>query len=214
MARSNKLYRVDGSNVPSSLHPRLTELTPPALSDFGTWVNRNSCELFQKDDAVRIWHGAEPGAGGANISARVRPIPSGSWNVTLGCIRGFSFKNYLNGGLVLRESATGKIKAWGFGAPSSGGIHLQYYTSPTAFSANNAAMQEFNIYLQFFNVRKNGSSIEYRNSLDGVCWGMAYSEAMNANFSAAPDQWGFYLEANNDIAPRLAAQMDVIHWSE
>jgi hypothetical protein len=211
ISRANKIYRVDLQEMPNRLSPRRA-LVAPVLSDFSTWVNQGTGQLIQISDGVRIF-GDRYTTTGANPMMRVRTMPGGSWDIVLGCVRGFTFINFLNGGMVLRESATGKLTVNGFGVPNSDRFHVQYYTAPTTFGGNLTTAQEKNSNIGWFRARKVSTNIEYLYSPDGRVWAQYYVEAITAHFTTAPDQWGYFIEVNNS-GLSVAGSMDVIDWSE
>lgn len=212
ISRSNKVHRVDIRNVPQRMTARAA-LTAPALSDFPTWVNQSTAQLAQLDDGIRIYSDTTAPTG-ANIMCRVRAIPTGAWDVRLASVRGFTFKNFQNGGLVLYESATQKAQTFGFGVPNSDGIHLQKYNTPTSFNAGIETAPERNMHFQFFRALQNGSNMEFYHAVDGKCWTLHHVMTLTSHFTTAPDQWGFYIENNNSNAPVLDQVMDILHWSE
>ena len=186
---------------------------PPRLSDFPTWVNRSIAEVAQLGDALRIYADtSSPNA--PSLMCRVRPIPSGAFDVQLACVRGFMFKDFQSGGLVLYESATQKLVTFGFGTPSSDGIALQKRDAPASSGTTIETAAERNVHFQFFRAALNGSTIAFYHALDGKCWSHLHAMEITAHFSSAPDRWGFYIENNNSTFPALDQVMDVIHWSE
>jgi len=212
IARSNKIYRADVRDLPQRMTSRAA-LNSPELSDFPTWINQSTAQVAQLDDAIRIYSDTTAPTG-ANVMCRVRPTPAGAWDVQLACVRGFTFKNFQNGGMVLYESATQKLMTYGFGTPNSDGIHLQKYNSPTSFNAGIATAPERNMHFQFFRALLNGSNLEFYHAIDGKCWALHHMLALTAHFTTAPDRWGCYIENNNSNAPFLDQVMDIIHWSE
>lgn len=211
ISRANVLYRVDAQDMPNRLTCR-KGIVAPVLSDFGTWVNQSTANVAQLPDAVRLFAPAATPTG-ANVMARVRTLPGGSWDVRLGCVRGFTYINFLNGGLILRESGTGKLVVHGFGTPNSDHVATQYYTNPTTFGGNSRNAQEKLTNVCWFRARLISSNIEYDYSLDGVCWAHHFTQAVTTRFTTAPDQWGFYMECNNS-GLSCNATLDVIDWGE
>ena len=212
ISRSNRIYRADVQRVPQRMTARAS-LSAPALSDFPTWINQSTAQLAQLDDGVRIYSDTNA-PNGANLMCCVRAIPSGTWDVQLACVRGFTFKNFQNGGLVLYEGSTQKGLTFGFGVPNSGSIHLQKYNTPTSFNASIETAPERNMHFQFFRALLNGSSVEFHHAVDGSCWTLHHIMTLTSHFTTAPDQWGFYIENNNSSAPVLDQVMDILHWSE
>lgn len=211
VARANKLYRAEVRDLPQRMTTRVS-LKPPLLSDFSSWINQSRAEIAELDDGLRVYADARTPLG-ANLMCRVRALPV-SFDVQLGCVRGFTFKNFQSGGLVLFETATQNALVFGFGYPNSEGIHLLKYESPTAFGSRLETAPERNMHFQFFRAVSIGSNIEFHHSVDGRCWSFHYAMLTTAHFTSRPDQWGFYIENNNSDAPALDLVMDILHWGE
>lgn len=211
ISRANFLYRVDTQDLPSRFTNRI-ELVPPLLSDFATVVQQSTSLTKQRSDGIRMF--APPNTPtGANIMQRLRTLPGGSWDIQLAILKGWTFINFINGGLVLRESGTGKLSTFGFGVPNDGQIQNKKYASPTSFTSVVKTSQETSCQFMFFRALLNGSNIEYHFSADGMCWALHHIATLTDAFTTAPNQWGFYLECNNS-GLSVSAQMDVLHWDE
>lgn len=213
VARGNKLYKTEHMNLPSRITARVPLVTP-AATDFATWVHQNGSVLHEMSDGLRLWHDSSIGSG-TNVSSRVRSLPGGSWDVQLACIKGFTFKRDISAGLVLRESATGKLLTFGFGHPNGGNIQWFQYNSPTSFQDNIRSAQERNVgAAHFFRARLVGANVEMLASPDGACWATFGTLALTTGFTTGPDQWGFFLEPVNSVSPTVDAQFDIVHWDE
>jgi hypothetical protein len=135
--------------------------------------------------------------------------------VEIGCIRGFPRKDYIAGGLVLRESGTGKLVILEHGYGNGGlGIASVSWNSNTSF--NTAIFKNDQpAGHAFFRASRSGSNIQLSMSYDGATWfNMGPAFALTTYFTAAPDQWGIALNANNADTPNIDARIDAFHWSE
>jgi hypothetical protein len=210
VARNNVVYSTAAKNVPSRHSPRI-QLTKPLLTDFPTWVNQGGyADVTQLDDGIRMHVDRRSFA--TNARCRVRSLPGGSWDVKLGCVCGFQANaNNAQGGLVLRESSTGKLLFQAFGINTFPGWLLNSYANPTTFNAVVRSWPERGMQIAWFRFAKNGSVIDSYVSNDGVAWKLMDSGlALTTPFTTAPDQWGFMME--NQLA--LPAFVDVIDWDE
>jgi hypothetical protein len=213
ISRSNVLQRVLARDLPNPWSSGI-DLVAPLTTDFGTWVNQAGSVIAQLDDGVRLSHD-ESNTTATSVSMRVRSLP-GSWDVQIAAAKGYTFKENFNAGLVLRESGTGKLMVCCFGNPSTGGVQVGHYGSPTtAGTVNYASSQQAQEPFGFFRAKLNGSNIEFYYSLDGVGWTQfGPAIALTANFTTAPDQWGIFIDTYNSVTPNLDIAVDVLHWSE
>lgn len=108
-------------------------------------------------------------------------------------VRGMSF-------LAFRESATGKIVSVGrfvAAATSSGDIVVGKWTSATVNSSFPITGNPTSAPNPFYGqIQNNGTNTIYSWSADGVTYTTALSEAKNAFFTTAPDQYGLCLNPN------------------
>lgn len=204
----------DGSfKVPLASFGHRLILNPPAASDFPTWANQDSATLDELADGLSVAHAAQSGADSMHM--RVRSLPGGSaWTLVIGCKAGFPFKNYHWGGLVLRESGTGKVINFGFGNPSHGVIIVQHWNSPSSYVDDNIGIDMGTAREGFFKVALAGGTLTFSHSIDGVTWTDIFSQALATNFTTGPDQWGFGVNPNNQGNPQIGGRLDVTHWSE
>lgn len=205
---------VTGSLGVTSILRIVPLVVPTSASNFTTWVNQGGATITDLVDAMSL---AAPAVSAAvSIRARVRSLPGGaSWTITIGCVRGFQYKNFWSGGLILRESATGKIKTFAFGNPGNGGTVIQVFSSATAFSSSDYAGDAGQaLPFGFFQAQLAGGTVTYRFSVDGKSYQDIFSGAVASGFTTAADQWGLYIDADNNVNPQLAGRIDAVHWSE
>ena len=151
------------------------------------------------------------GGGNENMKALVQPIPATPFKLA-----GFvqtTFppgNNATNTGLIWRESATGKYQALAFGG---GSTNLQTYcwTNANTYAGINPSSVSpgpFPVYLQ---LGYDGTSLTFAYSADGLFYTTFYTQAKNYFFATAPDQVGFYINAQNNTGSGAAR---LVHWKQ
>lgn len=206
IARSNVVHSTALVNVPNRLTAR-KQIVAPTLADFSTWVNQQSGEVADIPDGIRC-HIAAPFTDN-NIHCRVRSLPGGSWDVMLGMCRGFPNQGAHIGGLVLRESSTGKLQT--FSPSGAGATEVNSWTSPTVFAGQAATRSEESAFICWLRALKSGTNIVYNMSYDGVSWMDFFTTPLTTPFTTAPNQWGFFSGASG-LA--IDNQIDIIDWDE
>jgi hypothetical protein len=211
VGRSGDLFRMDVADWRGGISERRSPIIPRS-ADFPTWVNQDYAAITDLDDGFSLTH--DDSNTGDSLQMRVRAIPPGTWNVTLGCIRGHKVQRFIISGLILRESSTGKLMTWGFGHASSGGIFINAWINPTNFWDTRKSYNEDRPQKQWFKAAKNGSNMDFYASPDGVNYSLFFTQALTRDFTSAPDQWGAFINPCNNITPRVPVRLDVIDWSE
>lgn len=202
-----------GATGPSFRPWARVALVIPTSTDFSTWVAQNSATVTDLSDAMRISQ-TTGYSGSNNLSSRVRSLPGGTtWTVSIGVIRGFPFKNFLDGGLVLRESATGKCETLTFEGTSGGGFANNKFNSATSFAATRFSNADHTPVIYFRAVRA-GTALTYYLSYDGVQYFIFGAATTVTNFfTTAPDQWGLFIDPSNSSGTD-GGTIDAFHWSE
>ena len=211
VGRNGDLFRMDVADWRGGISERRSPAVPQS-SDFPTWVNQDNAIITDLDDGFSLTH--DNANTGDSLQMRLRPIPSGAWDVRLGCIRGHQVQRFLISGLILRESGTGKLMTWGFGHASSGGIFVNAWSNPASFSATRKTYNEDRPQKVWLRVVLNGTNIDFHASPDGVNYSLFFAQTLTTDFTTAPNQWGAFINPNNNITPRLPVRLDVIDWSE
>ncbi len=211
VGRGGNLFRIDVADWRGGISERRSPNIPQS-SDFPTWVNQDGAFITDLDDGFALAH--DNTETGDSLQMRLRTIPTGSWDVRLGCIRGHQVQRFLISGLCLRESATAKIMTLGFGHATSGGIFINAWVNATNFSATRKTYNDDRPQMHWFRAVKNGSNIDFFASADGVNYSLFFTQSIAVDFTASPDQWGAFINPNNNIAPHLPVRLDVIDWSE
>lgn len=171
-------------------------VTPPVSGNF-SWVNQVSASVSAANGGLTI---TGPGVAGINIQAQVVSLPSAPFTIDM-LIAEFTLGSgaNFNGGVILRESGTGKLET--FGSNASVGINtlsVTQWNSPTSFA--NAA-KNATLGVPFFpngwwvRITNDNTNLKCWFSTDGTTWVEFYSEAVGAFFSVAPNQIGIYFDS-------------------
>ena len=187
---------------------------PPTSGDFPTWVNQDTATITDVDDGCYLTRA--PKGAGDSLHCRLRPLPAGSWDIVLGCICAYPMKAYHGGGMALRESASGKVLTWQFGHSDAGPTNV-WWNSATAFQQgryNPSTNGGSSVNIGWFRARKNGSNYEYLWSPDGTAWHLELVETTSSFWTSAPNQWGLFINSNNNTTPNLVTRCDFIDWRE
>ena len=186
----------------------------PSTTDFGTWLEQHTATVTDEADGMKLAF-ATGYSGTDHLATRYRSLPGGTtWTVTIGVIRAWLLKNYLQGGLLLRESATSKCETAALQFDGTNGIVQTKFTNATTFSANRTTLTERSPPVIYFRAQRNGASLAYFYSYDGVNFiAMAAATTVTNFFTTAPDQWGPFIDMTNQAGSEGGA-MHVFHWHE
>jgi hypothetical protein len=211
VGRSNDLFRMDVLRWRGGQSARQSS-QPPVAADFGTWLSQNSSTVTDLDDGFNIFNGNR--AGGDNLSARLRSIPATSWDLRLGISRGYKPQRFMIAGLMLRESGTAKAVTWGFAHRTGGGMFINRWDGNSFNTTRFSAPQERKMH-SWFRVVKNGSNIEFYTSDDPTVYGdKVFQQSLTTDFTTAPNQWGPFINPNNNDSPAVDMSIDVFDWYE
>ena len=117
-------------------------------------------------------------------------------------------------GLILRESATGKIGIFTVTPASTGPVlTIQHYSSATTFTATDAGplfvALPFNPI--FLRVDPTSANMLFYCSADGQNWVQVGSVAKTTQFTTAPDEWGYMVF---ELNAGIASATTLISWKE
>lgn len=211
IGRTSEVFRADRRRI-VTLAPRV-QVNRPQAADFSTWVNQGTATITDLEDGVLLHAAQDPSD---NLRCVVRALPSTSaFDIRLGCVRGSHFKNFLTSGLILRESATGKIETVVFSRPGQGNVATTKWNSPTSFNDIRTSWDLGDTIVHFRITLASGTLREYF-SVDGVTW-LPFDttgHAVNNFFTTGPNQWGFAVSAINQSVPNMDCDLSVFHWQE
>lgn len=120
----------------------------------------------------------------------------------------FSLNNWdINGiarsGVVFRESATGKLETLEItssSGPSQTAVNSNYFSNQTTYGGTTL-LSGLNWWgpapVYWAKIAKTGGNLTFQFSTDGISYPTALSQAQNAVFTTAPDQWGVFVSSSN-----------------
>ena len=177
---------------PGSANAMDDEFTEGSLP--GKWTsvltNSGTFTLFNS----QYLQGQAPSSGTQAVSALYQTAPATPWTVTLAMALPSVDNNYLSGGLVIRDSGTGKIVGC-TAYNNTQGIRLDNWTNPTTFggavgstSYSNGSQSAHLLYLRF---QDDGTNLNCSYSYSGIT-GTFVTVASEArtSFLANPNQVG------------------------
>ena len=165
----------------------------PTTSNFPTTVHIVGTSITNGSAALIL-----QGSGGSNtLELYVDSAPGSTpWNVYA------RFDTNLNSstpgqqvGIALRNSGSGNVIAYGTGAQGTGAsnaVQLQNWTSPTAFSATIANLNDLIGPVRWLRVSNTGTNLVYYYSNNGLDWIQLGSFSL-ASFISSVDQIGIYM---------------------
>jgi hypothetical protein len=164
---------------------------PPALTDFPTLLGTNSVNPnvdYSSTAGMTLGHNINNVSGQDNVRACVKSISGSSWTVIARvrvCHRAI---NFCTGGLVLRDSSSGKMIQFGYDTTI---LNIIRWNSQSSYSA---AAWTSNSYMpqgpEWFKITYDGTDLRFWISQNGTHWMLVYTESATA-FLAAVDQVGF-----------------------
>ena len=197
VGRDGELYRQDLSAVRGGLvHRHGIKIVKPTASDFGTWVNQGTATLADAGNAMRI-ESAHAGTT-FRFNAALRTLPSGNWDVQIGCRKRSMFKNYHFAGIILRESATGKAETFMW---MNRGLISAAWANATAYQGDRNSQFEFHNQLWFRGQKFSATQWAWYFSLDGSLWCHFDTNAITNFLTTAPDQSGHHDPAGQRRRP-------------
>jgi hypothetical protein len=212
ITRSNDFKRLDVKDWYAGISDRQA-LVPPQAADFSTWVNQDGATITDLADGFSLFHDNTKSSD--SLMARVRAIPATSWDLRMGFVKGHKRKNFIISGLYLRESGTGKILTWGFAHAGAGGSFINAWSGSTSFSSTRFSAPQEVVQRAWYRAVKNGSNIDFYMTQDPSYWGdKVFSQALTTSFTTAPNQWGAFINPDNQGTPNVPCRLDAIDWSE
>jgi hypothetical protein len=117
-------------------------------------------------------------------------------------------QNFVSGGISFYESASGKLETFWItdfanqdgSTPSAMTPVVARWNSATSFGSNVLTYAEtglFNGDFRWYRIQKTGGNLNFFYSTDGQNFIQLYTEAQNAFFTTAPDNWCIAANGNN-----------------
>jgi hypothetical protein len=194
------------------LEAALAVYTKPTLATFATSVQSPTAS----DNSFGILLSETPaGTGANNVRSVYKAIPGGAnWTAIAKFGRGWITRDFVSGGLVLRESGTAKIIAAKIGGAATQEVGVDKWTNATTFSASYANWGDLHA-MEWIKLVVDAANYTWYVSSDGHAWAQILAAtAKNNFFTTAADQIGFYLNTNVSAGALLQCQLAVLHYAE
>lgn len=173
--------------------------SPTTLPSGWSWVNQGSASFVERFGAGLVRH---PGAAGDDVKGAVVSLSGApaAWRAVAKLGMAKRDTNYFDAGLMLRESASGKLVTFvhistGTAADSSviNVFGVSKYNSPTSYNSGfgsryRAASLGGPLYMAIEKV--SSSSWKFEVSPDGIAW-FTIMSAIDVSSFITPDQVGF-----------------------
>lgn len=194
---ANQVLSTNGSKVLSwatasggSLYPTMTK---PVLADL-TWVNQGSSTT---NDTARALTILPQITGSTNVHLLKKALPGSSYTVIAAMMMLSSATNFAGGGIMLRESGSGKLQSLQVGTSASNmNIGSNRFTDPNTYSATPHAYS--NIWPQgliWLKYSDNGTTRTLSISYDGDNYATIGTEG-HTDF-LTPDEAGIFCEGSS-----------------
>ena len=195
----------------------LFPLTDPNLQTWA-WINQTSGgQSGSVDTSAGGVYVSTPALAGDNLRIRKKAAPSTPYTITAGFLPNLAPANYSMGGLVFRESSSGKLVSYHLvvNSASNIGVYVENnrWNSPTAIF-NNAnqftpANLQFGNPLLWLRIADDGTNRIFSISGDGRHWITTWTIGRTDHLTA--DEVGFFVSATNGT---YDAGMWLLSWKE
>ncbi|UTU10023.1 putative tail protein [Caulobacter phage RB23] len=189
---------------------------PPKAADFPTAVGAVALTLSDDDEAGLM---IDCGASATSDIQRgvFKSLPTGDWSVTAKIIDHLAPVYYNAVGIMLRESATGKLVLLGCEVAGSSFTvpmrQVRYSRLPglSGFTANDYGRPSPSIP-QWYRISLTGSTLKAEVSADGKFWRTIVTQAVTTGFTTKPDQIGLGCSLN--YTDTQSAMLSVPYWNQ
>lgn len=197
-------------------HPDIPPTSPGTLDDefdAGTlagswsWVNQGSVTASFSNGYLQMAIAAS-NAGADNIAMIVKTAPSTPWEVTCKVYMVSYNQNWLGGGIILRESSTGKLIMFGPAFYSSRGLDVSTWNS-TGSNASDSTGGPLHYGAHYLRCRDNGTNLIFSWSPDGISYSQYDSRSRTAFLASGPNQVGLGYNTHVPIGGGGPVAMDV-----
>jgi hypothetical protein len=195
-------YGIDA--IPTSPSANNDEFPGAALDVAWTVVNQNSAVITVANSRISI---LRTGTGGDSACAVVKAVPGATYTVTAKCNVAGVGANYLTGGLVVRDSASGKLQGfgptWNVGNSTQGGIGALQFSAPTTSTGwlfgSTMLTYPSGAVDQYLRITDNGTNLIFSISADGISF-ITLNSSSRTSYLANPNQIGFFINNNRSNA--------------
>lgn len=187
--------------------------TAPVNANF-SWVNQGGASVTVNANGGIFLNA--PKNSGISGRFRVLTLPSSgtvAWTLTT-CVLPFNVgPNFQFTGLVLRESATGKLSTLGVSSQlnaANAALQVVHWTSVTGRGGATLGGELVPITILWLRLQYDGTNLNYSYSIDGYNFNPFFSELPTAAFTTRPDQVGFFAD---DETNTFAACITLLSWN-
>ncbi len=166
-----------------------------------SWVNQGTATAALTGGALLMTALAH---NGNDIKIIKQTLPVGNWRYRAKITLVGVYAGSMAGGLVLRESATGKLMTSGLTIVSSlpvVGAPINY-TNPTTFSST-VVFANCGSYTQYLEIEYDGTSYIFRASTNGIVYATWSTQAKASFLTTAGDEIGLMADSNNSSSRDL-----------
>ena len=172
----------------------------PSEAGAFSWVNQGTASIFEGAGGHLM---QVPNSGSNNLRLREKTAPSEPWTIEAAFQISGALADFVQCGLQIRDSGTGRIENFVIGYNSGeGGLRYlrQHWTSPTAFSTQAtsvpATYDDFP-YIIWMRITNNATNIIWEISYDnGISWDQISSSGKN-NWCASITDVGWHGNVSN-----------------
>lgn len=182
--------------------------TDPTLAGPTTWVNQGSATVSTTNGGIVLT--AELHSGN-NLNCRVKTAPSTPYVITAAFLPRFISLTANFGGLLFRESSSGKLATFHLEADTNAmNLVANKYTNPTTFSAAYSSRGLYTMSCPaFLRIADNGTNRICSYSADFENWAVFFSVSRTDFLTA--DQVGFFCgDSSNTYTPAVT----LLSWKE
>lgn len=199
-------------------------IAPPPAS---TWIHQNFnatntslVDFSLPCTGVRLIEAAVAYGNTNSVRYALTPIPTTStWTITARLRRGAAMSSYMAWGIVVRDSATGQSRVFGFDweAGGLGALRMSSDTAYTGYTNYGAGSRDSGYYNDIWvrlRYTGNGNSCIVQFSNDGYYWFSTFTYAATTNsywigMTNPPTHVGFGFNSNNNGAGSTYPGQDV-----
>lgn len=186
-------------------HPNLT---PPILANLA-WVNQGTATSDDSRGPVILTAAA---AAADSCKILKAALPGSTYTIELGFFVDAAPADVWEAGIVLRESASGKLVTWcvAYVASENGFVaDLLKWNSPTSFNATYSAsgaavIRAFNLNpgrrVRYLRIVTDSTNRRVYTSSDGILWLELTGLATTRTDFITPDEAGFFVNTTNSVA--------------
>lgn len=167
------------------------EFDASTLNGAWSWVNQGSATATFSRSWLKLALASSTSSD--NITMIVKTAPSTPWEVTARICMVTLNNNWLGGGIVLRESSTGKIMMFGPAFYQTRGLDVSRWNSTTSNSSDTtggSVWATLGCSPGYMRVKDDGTNLTFSASADGISFAQFNQQSRTAFLSGGANQVG------------------------